>query len=248
MTLEANAAVEACVNAGVDEVVVNDGHGPMVNLLVEEPHPAARLITGRTKMFGMMEAIDGDFDGCFMLGYHQREGGGDGVLNHTISSQILYDVRVDGNAVGELELNAGTYGVPVALVTGDDALCGDAAKCIPGAVTVPVKQAIDRFSAVTLSSQEARARISAGAVDALASLREGRVKPLPPPSSTVLEVDFKRTALRAWPGSSQGSSALDPARSLTPAMTTSRPTASLPLSASSAAPHGTVNRSQTPAN
>jgi D-amino peptidase len=84
--------------------------------------------------------------------------------------------------------------VPVALVTGDDALCDDAATCIPGAVTVPVKQAIDRFSAVTLSSQEARARISAGAVDALASLRKGRVKPLPPPSSTFLEIDFKRTA------------------------------------------------------
>jgi D-amino peptidase len=197
MTLEANAAVEACVNAGVDDVVVNDAHGPMVNLLVEELHPAARLVTGRTKLHGMMEAIDGGFDGCFMLGYHQREGGGDGVLNHTVRSQIVYEVRVNGDPVGELELNAwlaGTHGVPVVLVTGDDALCEDAAKSIPGVVIVPVKQAIDRFAAVTLSSQEARSRISSGAVDALAALHEGSVEPLRPPSSIALEVDFKRTA------------------------------------------------------
>ena len=197
MTLEANAAVEACVNAGVDEVVVNDAHGPMVNLLVEELHPAARLVTGRTKIYGMMEAVDRSFDACFMLGYHQREGGGDGALNHTISSRIVYDVRVNGVAVGELELNAwlaGAHGVPVALVTGDDVFCDDAGKTIPWAVAVPVKQAIDRFSAVTLSSGEARARISTGAVDALEALREGRVRPLTPPSSVVLEVDFKRTA------------------------------------------------------
>ncbi len=44
MTGDANAAVEGLVQAGADYVLVNDSHGPMRNLLVEEMHPGAHLL------------------------------------------------------------------------------------------------------------------------------------------------------------------------------------------------------------
>lgn len=177
MTQEVNAAVEACAAEGATDVVVDDAHGTMTHLLVEDLHPAARLLTGATKLLGQMEAIDACFDACFLLGYHQREGGGDGVLNHTIHGKVVHEVRVNGEAVGELELSAwlaGRFGVPVALISGDDALCADAEERIPGVVTAPVKEAIDRFCVLTLAAPAA---------------------PLaPPPAPVALEVDFERTA------------------------------------------------------
>ena len=55
MTAEANAAVEGALAGGAEQVVVNDSHGPMTNLLIEELNPAATLITGSPKPFGMMQ-------------------------------------------------------------------------------------------------------------------------------------------------------------------------------------------------
>src|SRR6185437_16457959 len=46
MTQDANAAIEGLVKAGADYILVSDGHGPMRNLLVEEIHPKAHLLSG----------------------------------------------------------------------------------------------------------------------------------------------------------------------------------------------------------
>jgi D-amino peptidase len=48
MTQEANAAVEGALARGAQEVVVSDGHGPMTNILIEELHPEARLLSAAT--------------------------------------------------------------------------------------------------------------------------------------------------------------------------------------------------------
>ena len=48
MTGEVNAAIAGAFKAGATEVVVNDSHGPMTNILIET-HPGATLITGAPK-------------------------------------------------------------------------------------------------------------------------------------------------------------------------------------------------------
>jgi D-amino peptidase len=55
MTREANAAIEGAFDGGADEVVVNDSHGKMFNLLPEELDARARLVQG-TKAWSMAEA------------------------------------------------------------------------------------------------------------------------------------------------------------------------------------------------
>jgi len=108
MTQDANAAIEGALAAGATEVVVSDGHGPMTNLLIEELHPAARLLSGSNKLLGQMEAIDRGFDVAFFVGYHQREGGGDGVMNHTYLGRFVYEIRLNGEPVDEPYLNSGS--------------------------------------------------------------------------------------------------------------------------------------------
>ncbi len=197
MTQEANAAVEGALDAGADVVVVNDSHGPMTNLLIEDLHPEAELISGVNKPLLQVTGIADGFDALFFVGYHQREGGGDGVMNHTLLGRVVYEVRVNGDPVDEAALNAGVagqYGVPVALVTGDNEVCGDAERRYPGVVTAPVKQAIDRYAARSLGVQKAQALIRERARQAIEAVRDGRVKPYTVATPATIEVDFKRTA------------------------------------------------------
>lgn len=197
MTQETNAAIEGALAAGAHAVVVNDSHGPMTNILVEDLHPDAELISGVNKPLLQVTGIANDFDALFFVGYHQREGGGDGVMNHTLLGRVIYEVRVNGDPVDEAALNAGVagqYGVPVALVTGDNEVCADAERRFPGVLTAPIKQAIDRYAARSLSPHKAQALIRERAQQAVEAVREGRIQPYTVKTPVSIEVDFKRTA------------------------------------------------------
>ncbi len=128
MTAEANAAIEGALAGGATAVLVNDSHWLMRNLLAEQLHPSAQLVSGGPKTWSMMEGIESGHDGAFFIGYHARAGTQNAILDHTYTDRIL-DVRVNGTSLGELGLNAllaGTYNVPVALVSGDQALASEA--------------------------------------------------------------------------------------------------------------------------
>lgn len=197
MTLEANAAIEGALAGGATDVVVSDGHGPMTNVMVEELHPAARLISGSNKIFAQLEGIDRGFDAAFFVGYHQREGGGDGIMNHTFLGRFVYEVRINGEPVDEAAVNAGlagAFGVPVALVTGDDQVCADAQKRFPGVVTAPVKEAFDRFVGLSLTPKKAQDLIRDRARQAIEAVRAGKIRPYKVNTPVTFEVDFKRTS------------------------------------------------------
>jgi D-amino peptidase len=197
MTGEANAAVEGALAGGAQTVMVNDSHGPMTNLLIEDIHPQAELVSGINKPLLQLAGIDEGFDALFYVGYHQREGGGDGVMNHTILGRVVYEIRVNGDPVDEAALNApvaGAYGVPVALVTGDDQVCADARQRFPGVVTAPIKRAIDRYAARSLSPERARDLIRLRAQEAMTAVREKRLQPYTVQTPVTIEVDFKNTA------------------------------------------------------
>ncbi|MEU4196112.1 M55 family metallopeptidase [Kribbella sp. NPDC026611] len=56
MTEDVNAAVRGAYAAGATEVLVNDAHGPMRNLLPDLLDPRVHLIKGRPKPMGMRTA------------------------------------------------------------------------------------------------------------------------------------------------------------------------------------------------
>ena len=197
MTQEANAAVEGALAGGAREVVVSDGHGPMTNILVEELHQEARLLSGSNRLLCQMEGIDQTFAAVFFIGYHQREGGGDGILNHTLLGRIVQEVRLNGEPADEAAINgglAGVFGVPVALVSGDTAVCAEAERRLRGVLVAPVKEGLDRYAGLSVTPQKAQALIRERAREAVAAVRAGRMNPYRVELPVTFEVDFKRTA------------------------------------------------------
>ena len=74
MMNEVNLVIDLLFQNGVEEVVVNDGHGNMDNLLPSKLDPRAAFVAanGAYKEFGMMEGLDDSFDGAMFIGYHSR--------------------------------------------------------------------------------------------------------------------------------------------------------------------------------
>ena len=194
MTAEANAAVEGALAAGAQRVVVNDSHWLMMNLLAEELHPAAELLSGGSKLRSMVEGVEEGFDAALFVGYHARAGVGRAIIDHTYTDRV-HEARLNGRPVGELALNAalaGTYGVPVALVTGDQALAAEARDLLGAAVeTVVVKQAVGRFAARSVAPSVACRLIREGTIAALGRRHE----PLRLPAPIRLEVEFAATQM-----------------------------------------------------
>jgi D-amino peptidase len=196
MAGETNAAIGAAYDTGADAVIVNDSHWHMRNLRAEDVDPRARLIIG-DKPFSMTQGIgaEGDgagFEAAAFIGYHAGAGHPSGIIGHTYAGTVVMEARVNGVPHNEAGLNAlrlGHHGVPVVLVSGDDALAGEIEQLLPWAERVIVKRAQAALVADTLSPDAARAEIAEGMQRAL-----GRVAEMPPyrlAGDLRLEVDLR---------------------------------------------------------
>ncbi len=192
MTLEANAAIAGALDAGAKSVVVNDAHWTMRNLLAEELHPAAELISGGSKPGSMMEGVAGA-DAAICLGYHAKAGTARAILDHTYTDKVL-DLRFNGRSFGEFGLMAavaGEAGVPIVMASGDEAFGAEVEDLLgDSCVTAVVKQASARHSALSLSPEAARNLIRQTAAVALTG-------PFPSPFAIappiVMEISFALT-------------------------------------------------------
>jgi len=156
-----NAAIEGAVEAGVDEILVNDAHGSMRNIVIEDLHEKADLITGFPKENLMMSGIDSTFDAVILVGYHAKAGS-HGVLAHTISGKTFVEIEINGTSYGEAGLSAalaGFYSVPVVMLSGDDILKEEVSKFLPDAEVAVVKERMSNTSAKMIHPQRARKAI-----------------------------------------------------------------------------------------
>ncbi|MCC8482343.1 M55 family metallopeptidase [Streptomyces globisporus] len=191
MTADANAVIAGVLDAEpTADVLVADAHGTFRNLLPERLDRRARLVRGKPRTLNMLAGLDEETDAALLVGYHVRAGEGPGVLAHTMNDAIL-DVRVAGRSLGEIGLNAamaGHLGVPVVLLSGDDAACAELTELVPAAVTAPVKEALGAAAAVTLHPEEARDRLRRAAADAVT--RRTEIPPLALTGPLGVEVDL----------------------------------------------------------
>jgi D-amino peptidase len=183
MNGEANAAIAGAFDGGATEVTVNDSHGQMYNLSPEEIDPRARLVQGK-KPWSMVEAAnDGKFDVALFVGYHARAGHPRGTIAHTYTGRVTL-ATVNGRPITEAAMNGlylGALGVPVGMVSGDDALADELADWLPWAERVVVKRAVSWQGADSLSPKMAREAIKAGAKRAVSGRASMQVLELPPP-------------------------------------------------------------------
>ena len=173
MADDVNAAVRGARKGGATDILVNDSHGSMRNLRLEDLAPGVRLISHSFKKSGMMEGLDDTFDAAMFIGYHAQAGSPDGLFAHT-GSGVVADVRVNGRSLGEGGLNtmvAAWYGVPVVLVTGDDVTVRQVTAVATDARGVVVKRAINPRAVELRPFAEVHDEIAAAAADAVAKAR-----------------------------------------------------------------------------
>jgi len=149
LTADINAAIEGAVAEGFTEVVISEGHAHMRNVVLEDLHPAARLIRGPAtfvnKPLCQIAGLDESFDLAFFLGFHSRAGTPGGLLSHTWAGAIVHEITVNGRVFGETAINAaicGTFGVPVGLVVGADDVAREATSDLPGVEVAVTKKAM----------------------------------------------------------------------------------------------------------
>ncbi|MEH7885308.1 M55 family metallopeptidase [Bacillus sp. JJ1609] len=197
MTEEANHVITAAFEKGCKEVIVNDSHSKMNNLLIEELHRETQLITGDVKPFSMVQGLDNSFAGAVFVGYH-AQASMKGVMSHS----MIFGVRhmyINDVQIGELGFNAyvaGYYGVPVIMVAGDDGAAREAEALIPNVTTAVVKESISRSAAKSLTPVKA-GQLLAEKTE-LALKNKDKVKPLTPPDNPVLRIEFSNYGEAEW--------------------------------------------------
>jgi len=207
LTAEVNAAVEGLLLAGVEDVLVMDGHGPG-GIWFEDLHPAARLLHGRPlPPWERLAPIVSQYDACAMIGQHAMAGVLTSNQGHTQSSRTIDHIELNGNKIGEIAqfaLYHGALGVPLIFLSGEEDACREAEDLVPGIVTVAVQQGLGRGAAISLSAPEAHRRIREGMQRAIRRQQEDPIPPLRWEGPYLLEKRFFHTdvadASSAQPG------------------------------------------------
>ena len=192
MTGEVNAAIEGVIEAGATEIVISDSHGNGLNLLLERLPKDVILVRSWPRPLIMMEGIDETFDAAILIGYHSSTTNPNGVRAHTMSSARLADVRLNGISMPEAGISAaiaGHFGVPVIMISGDDAIVEEARALLGDIEGAEVKEAISFHAAKTLMPEAAYDLIREKAKTAIERLSDFQPYELETP--VTLDVRFK---------------------------------------------------------
>ena len=192
MTREVNAAIDAAREMGATEILISDSHGNGENLLIEDLPADVQLIRSWPRPHMMMEGIDETFDAAIFIGYHSSMTNTRGVRAHTISSANLTAVRLNGVEMLEASINAaiaGDFGVPVVMISGDDAVVEEAQRVVGDMEGAVVKWLLGFHSARTLMPEMSYSLIGERVKAALGRL--GDFRPYRMEGPIELEISFK---------------------------------------------------------
>jgi D-amino peptidase len=193
-TAEVLAAIAGAREAGATEFVISDSHGNGQSLLIDRLPNDIPITVVRSfpRPLGMMEGIDSTFAAAIFIGYHTSTSSLTGVRAHTMSSALLTRIAINGTSMSEAGLNAAIaaqYGVPVVMITGDDAIVAESKQRFGPIEGVAVKRAIGFHSAATMTPEAGQALIRQHAKTAVGRRAEMRPYNMARPLS--LEVSFK---------------------------------------------------------
>jgi len=181
LTAEVNTAIQAAKTAGATQIVVGDAHGNGENILMDLLPPDVLLVRSWPRPLMMMQGLDESFDAAIFIGYHASTTNPKGVRAHTMSSGTLTGVKLNGVAVPEAVINAaiaGHFGVPVVMISGDDAIVEEARGFLGDLEGAVLKWSYGFHSALTVMPEEANRiiheRVSA-AMDRLEDFRPYRL-------------------------------------------------------------------------
>ena len=169
MTAEVVGACEGALNAGAEEIWVQDAHATARNIITSKLPQEVRFVRGWSgHPLSMVQDLNDSFNALMMIGYHSRAGSGDNPLAHTITGRIAR-IKINDRFASEFLLHAyaaALMNVPVVLVSGDAGLCEEVNSFNPHILTVSVKRGTGNSTA-SIHPQLAVDQIRAGAQKAL---------------------------------------------------------------------------------
>ncbi len=174
-----NAAVDGLFAGGATHVTVLDSHGGGKNFILDMLDKRADNDTKENKKW--WGKMDESYQGTIFIGAHAMAGTMNAFLDHTQSSASWFDYRVNGRSMGELAqwaMVAGHFGIPMLMVSGDEAACVEARNFFSPVETATVKRGSGRNRAELQDPCEARRRIREAAQKCVAHV--GKAKPFVP--------------------------------------------------------------------
>ncbi|MBW6514401.1 MAG: M55 family metallopeptidase [Candidatus Syntrophosphaera sp.] len=140
----------------IDEITIADSHsgGDNLDYSITALDNRISLISGCPRPRYMMPDLTPDYDQAWLLGYHSGTGALKGNMDHTYSNSRIHKIWINGVAMCEATVNsayAGYHGIPVTLVSGDEALKQELAAAMPWVEFIATKKAMAKFSAKNYS-------------------------------------------------------------------------------------------------
>ena len=187
---DVNAAIEGVMEAGVKEVVVFDMHYYGLNILLDKINPQAKVIMGKPAKIYPLLKLDESYKGMMMIGYHAMAGVKGGLITHTydFSMKNLYLNDILTGEIGMEAAIAGTYGVPLIMVSGDSKAMEEGKELPTDFEKAVVKYAINEHSALCLPLSVTRKIIKEKAKSAVKRIEE--FKPYIVSSPYTVKVEF----------------------------------------------------------
>ena len=204
LTGEVNAAAEGLFAAGVEQVIINDGHGAGRTILAEELIPGVKIARGMMRPLALI-GFGPSAEALVQVGMHAMAGTPDACLAHTMTKDgTVY--RVNGREIGEMQYAAyqcGQFGVPWIYTSGDSHACTESEAWVPGIVTAAVKEGLSEQCAIHLAPVDARVLIRESIQRAVA--KYGQIEPLVVAGPVVLEIQH----VDPWPDERPGAERVD---------------------------------------
>lgn len=191
---EINAVAKALFDCGATKVVLWDNHGGQVN--VNQANIDSRVqhvdIEAIRRQARFEFVKEHNFAGIIYLGYHSREGTLNGVLAHTYSSVDIQYVKINGKAVGELEIDSyicAKYGIAPIFFASDDICVAQFKETVPNITSVVTKFAKGRNDAEFIDEDKVLQDLYDGVCEAVK--KENSIVSVDTPVN--LEIRYTRT-------------------------------------------------------
>ncbi len=195
-----NASIEGALEGGASEILIYDMHYYGLNVILDKLHPKARIIMGNPHIVPPEMGLNNSFNGMIMLGFHAMAETEEALLAHTYSHDMkaLY---LNGVLMGEIGMEAaiaGTYGVPLIMVSGDSKGIEEGKRLVEDFAEATVKYAIDDEGAVCLPLSMSKKIIKEEALSAVKRIND--FKPYSPPKlndpeyAYLIELEFYKVS------------------------------------------------------
>lgn len=200
LTGDVNAAADGLFAGGAAGVDIYDAYAEGQNLSTLTISPKARLLVGRPVSPTLQ--LEEKYAAVVFIGQQAMAGAQHGVLNGSYDARYIQRIWVNNKLTGEIgarTMLAGYFGIPVIMLSGDEAACKELRDLIPKAGCATVKWGVSRIAGYTLPTPQARALIREETQRAMERLPQIQPYTIDGPVEVKVEFTTEGASTRLYP-------------------------------------------------